>query len=40
MIVEREHAGEDDSMNLYKLLKKSSDDYLEAEFDQNDKHNI
>lgn len=39
MAVERDQ-GEDDSGNLIKLLKKNSDDFLEVEYDPNDRHNL
>lgn len=40
VIVEKEHHFEDDSLNLFRLLKKNTEDFLEVEFDQNDKVNM
>ncbi|CDW86622.1 far1-related protein [Stylonychia lemnae] len=37
--IDKEHF-ENDSMNLLRLLKRGNDDFLEVEFDPNDKNNI
>lgn len=39
-MVEKEQQGDDESLNLLKLLKKNPEDYLEVEYDPNDKHSI
>ena len=40
VLVEKEQHFEDDSLNLFRLLRKNSDDFLEVEFDQNAKVNM
>jgi hypothetical protein len=37
--VEKDHY-DDDSLNFYRILKKNSDDFLEVEFDANDRINM